>query len=129
VLDPVLRVTDYFLPNAAEALALTGHHSVEDAAGILARRMARRGTFVVVKNGPDGGLAHNGSKVITAPAVKVDTVDTVGAGDSFDAGWVAAVLNGFKPDRALAIAATCGSLSTRAAGGTAAQPTWEEATA
>ncbi|WP_432888892.1 carbohydrate kinase family protein [Kribbella sp. CA-245084] len=125
VLDPILRVTDYFLPNAAEALALTGHHSVVDAAGIL----ARRGPLVVVKNGAEGALAHNGSRVLTAPAVKVETVDTVGAGDSFDAGWVAAVLNGMKPDRALAIAAACGSLSTRAAGGTAAQPTWEEATA
>ncbi|HZX06504.1 carbohydrate kinase family protein [Kribbella sp.] len=123
VLDPVLRVTDYFLPNAAEALALTGHPSVEEAAGIL----ARRGPLVVVKNGADGALAHNGSKVITAPAVKVDTVDAVGAGDSFDAGWVAAVLNGSKPDRALAIAAACGSLSTRGAGGTVAQPSWDEA--
>ena len=121
VLDPVLRVTDYFLPNAAEALALTGHHSVEDAAGIL----ARRGPLVVVKNGVDGALAHNGSKVTTAPALKVDTVDAVGAGDSFDAGWVAAVLNGSRTERALAIAAACGSLSTRAAGGTAAQPDWD----
>ncbi|WP_427884909.1 carbohydrate kinase family protein [Kribbella sp. GL6] len=129
VLDPVLRVTDYFLPNASEALALTGHSSVEDAAGILARRMARRGTLVVVKNGPDEALAHNGSRAITAPALKVDTIDAVGAGDSFDAGWVAAVLNGMKPDRALTVAAACGSLSTRAAGGTAAQPTWEEVTA
>lgn len=127
VLDPVLRVTDYFLPNAAEALALTGHHSVEDAAGILARRLARGGTLAVVKNGSDGALAHNGSTVITTPALKVETVDAVGAGDSFDAGWVAAVLNGSKPDRALAIAAACGSLSTRAAGGTAAQPSWTEA--
>ncbi|MER7243943.1 carbohydrate kinase family protein [Kribbella sp. NPDC000426] len=125
VLDPILRVTDYFLPNAAEALALTGHHSVVDAAGIL----ARRGPLVVVKNGAEGALAHNGSKVITTPAAKVETVDTVGAGDSFDAGWVAAVLDGMKPDRALQIAAACGTLSTRAAGGTAAQPTWEEATA
>jgi sugar/nucleoside kinase (ribokinase family) len=128
VLDAVLRVTDYFLPNAAEALALTGHHSVEDAAGILARRLARGGTLAVVKNGSDGALAHNGSTAITASALKVETVDAVGAGDSFDAGWVAAVLNGSKPDRALAIAAACGSLSTRAAGGTAAQPTWTEAT-
>ncbi|MFG1906155.1 carbohydrate kinase family protein [Kribbella sp. NPDC048928] len=127
VLDAVLRVTDYFLPNAAEALALTGHHSVEDAAGILARRLARGGTLAVVKNGSDGALAHNGSTAITAPALKVETVDAVGAGDSFDAGWVAAVLNGSKPDRALAIAAACGSLSTRAAGGTAAQTTWNEA--
>ena len=121
VLDPILRVTDYFLPNAAEALALTGHPAVEDAAGIL----ARRGPLVVVKNGADGALAHNGSKVTTAPALKVDIVDAVGAGDSFDAGWVAAVLNGSRTERALAIAAACGSLSTRAAGGTAAQPDWD----
>lgn len=121
VLDPILRVTDYFLPNTAEALALTGHHAVEDAAGIL----ARRGPLVVVKNGADGALAHNGSKVTTAPALKVDAVDAVGAGDSFDAGWVAAVLNGSRTERALAIATACGSLSTRAAGGTAAQPDWD----
>ncbi|GAA1607908.1 MULTISPECIES: carbohydrate kinase family protein [Kribbella] len=123
VLDRVLRFTDYFLPNASEALALTGHHDVEAAAGIL----ARRGPLAVVKNGADGALAHNGSTVVTAPAVKVDTVDAVGAGDSFDAGWVAAVLNGSKLDRALAIAAACGSLSTRGAGGTATQPSWDEA--
>jgi sugar/nucleoside kinase (ribokinase family) len=123
VLDPILRVTDYFLPNAAEALALTGHHSVEDAAGIL----ARRGPLVVVKNGLDGALAHNGTRVSTAPALKVETVDAIGAGDSFDAGWVAAVLNGSRTDQALAIAAACGSLSTRAAGGTGAQPDWEQA--
>jgi sugar/nucleoside kinase (ribokinase family) len=121
VLDPILRVTDYFLPNASEVLALTGHHSIEDAAGIL----ARRGPLVVVKNGVDGALAHNGSKVFSAPALKVDTVDAVGAGDSFDAGWVAAVLNGSRTGRALAIAAACGSLSTRAAGGTAAQADWD----
>jgi sugar/nucleoside kinase (ribokinase family) len=122
VLDPILRVTDYFLPNAAEALALTGHHSVEDAAGIL----ARRGPLVVVKNGLDGALAHNGTRVSTAPALKVETVDAIGAGDSFDAGWVAAVLNGSRTEQALAVAAACGSLSTRAAGGTAAQPDWEQ---
>ena len=121
VLDPILRVTDYFLPNAAEALALTGHHSVEDAAGIL----ARRGPLVVVKNGADGALAHSGSKVTSVPALKVDIVDAVGAGDSFDAGWVAAVLNGSRTERALTIAAACGSLSTRAAGGTAAQADWD----
>ena len=62
---------------------------------------------------------------MTAPALKVDIVDAVGAGDSFDAGWVAAVLNGSRTERALAIAAACGSLSTRAAGGTAAQADWD----
>jgi sugar/nucleoside kinase (ribokinase family) len=121
VLDPVLRVTDFFLPNSAEARALTGHPSVTEAAGIL----ARRGPLVVVKNGAEGALAHSGSKVTTAPALTVDTVDAVGAGDSFDAGYVAAVLNGCGRERALAVATACGSLSTRAAGGTDAQADWD----
>ncbi|GAA1527413.1 carbohydrate kinase family protein [Kribbella lupini] len=121
VLDPVLRVTDYLLPNAAEAHALTGHPVLAEAAGIL----ARRGPLVVVKNGADGALAHDGANLTTAPALAVDPVDTVGAGDSFDAGFVAAVLRRTGRARALAIAAACGSLSTRAAGGTAAQADWD----
>ncbi|GAB3832729.1 carbohydrate kinase family protein [Kribbella italica] len=121
VLDPVLRVTDYLLPNAAEAHALTGHPVLAEAAGIL----ARRGPLVVVKNGADGALAHNGTSMLSAPALAVEPVDTVGAGDSFDAGFVAAVLRRTGRARALAIAAACGSLSTRAAGGTAAQADWD----
>jgi sugar/nucleoside kinase (ribokinase family) len=121
VLDPVLRVTDYFLPNASETQLLTGHPTTRDAAGIL----ARRGPLVVVKDGAAGALAHDGTKVLSAPALKVETVDAVGAGDSFDAGFVGARLKGFGRARALAIAAACGSLSTRAAGGTAAQADWD----
>jgi sugar/nucleoside kinase (ribokinase family) len=121
VLDPVLRVTDILLPNAAEAHALTGHPVLADAAGIL----ARRGPLVVVKNGADGAIAHDGSSVLKAEALPIEPVDTVGAGDSFDAGFVTAVLRGFGRPQALAIAAACGSLSTRAAGGTAAQPDWD----
>jgi sugar/nucleoside kinase (ribokinase family) len=121
VLDPVLRVTDYLLPNAAEAHALTGHPVLAEAAGIL----ARRGPLVVVKNGADGALAHDGINLTTAPALAVEPVDTVGAGDNFDAGFVAAVLRRTGRARALAIATACGSLSTRAAGGTAAQADWD----
>jgi sugar/nucleoside kinase (ribokinase family) len=121
MLDPVLKVTDYLLPNAAEAHALTGHPVLADAAGIL----ARRGPVVVVKNGADGALAHDGVSMLTAPALAVEPVDTVGAGDSFDAGFITAVLRRTGRARALAIAAACGSLSTRAAGGTAAQADWD----
>jgi sugar/nucleoside kinase (ribokinase family) len=121
VLDPVLRVTDILLPNAAEAHALTGHPVLADAAGIL----ARRGPLVVVKNGAEGAIAHDGSSVLKVEALPVEPVDTIGAGDSFDAGYIAAVLRGFGRAQALAIAAACGSLSTREAGGTAAQPDWD----
>src|SRR5690242_869531 len=67
VLDPVLRVTDYYLPNASEAQLLTGHPTTRDAAGIL----ARRGPLVVVKDGAAGALAHDGTKVLQAGALSV----------------------------------------------------------
>lgn len=123
----VLPVLDFLLPNAQEALALAGqpHGTPESAAA----QLAAQGPLVVVKNGAEGALAHDGSTVRTTRGVPAVPRDTVGAGDSFDAGYIAAVLAGEPPARALELAAVCGSLSTRAHGGTAAQPTWDEAVA
>jgi sugar/nucleoside kinase (ribokinase family) len=53
--------------------------------------------------------------------------DTIGAGDNFDAGFLYGHLKGWSLERSLSLAVACGSLSTRRAGGTAAQPTLEEA--
>ncbi|BBB02111.1 putative carbohydrate kinase [Actinacidiphila reveromycinica] len=124
-LAAVLPVTDYLLPNAQEARALSGAGDLERAAAAL----AAHGPTVVVKDGAAGALAHDGSAAVRAPAVPVDPLDTVGAGDSFDAGLVAGVLAGLPLTGALALAAACGALSTRAHGGTGAQPTWDEALA
>jgi sugar/nucleoside kinase (ribokinase family) len=121
----VLAVTDILLPNAREACALAGTASPEAAAATL----AARGPLVAVKNGADGALAHDGTALLRTPAVPVRPVDTVGAGDSFDAGFVAATLAGLPTAAALELAAACGALSTRAHGGTPAQPTWDEASA
>lgn len=128
LLDPVLAVTDILLPNAAEARALAGRPpgtGLAEAAGAL----AGHGPLVVVKDGADGALAHDGRSALHGAAVPADPVDTVGAGDSFDAGFVTAVLKGLDRPSALAVAAACGALSTRSHGGTAAQPTWAEAVA
>ncbi|GAA2096575.1 hypothetical protein GCM10009801_66290 [Streptomyces albiaxialis] len=123
----VLPVTDFLLPNAAEALALAGHGAgtPAEAAGLL----AERGPVTVVKNGADGALLHDGHAPRAARGPSVTPRDTVGAGDSFDAGFVAATLAGLPLAEALELAAVCGALSTRAPGGTPAQPTWEEARA
>ncbi|GGN63089.1 hypothetical protein GCM10011579_030960 [Streptomyces albiflavescens] len=125
LLDPVLKVTDILLPNAAEALALAGEPQLAFAAASL----ARRGPLVVVKDGENGALADDGVRTLTTGAVPVEPVDTVGAGDSFDAGFVAATLRGLDLRSSVAVGVACGSLSTRRHGGTAAQPTWDEARA
>jgi sugar/nucleoside kinase (ribokinase family) len=116
---------DHLLPNAAEACALAGVGGVEAAAA----RLAEAGTTVLVKCGPEGVLAAVEGGLHRAPALAVDVVDTIGAGDSANAGWLAGVLRGWPPDRCAQLAAVCGSLSTRARGGTRAQPTLPEALA
>ncbi|GAA3269825.1 carbohydrate kinase family protein [Dactylosporangium vinaceum] len=133
-LEEILAVTDVFLPNAAELLAVTRAGTMHPAADVLeaaAEQLVVMGTAVVLKDGARGGRAWwlgSGGAVVAAaaPGVAVDVVDTTGAGDSFNAGFLAARLGGLDIAGALGWAARAGSLSTRAAGGTAAQATREE---
>jgi sugar/nucleoside kinase (ribokinase family) len=84
-----------------------------------------------VKLGGRGVLAVHGDApaVRVGPIAGIEIVDTTGAGDAFDAGFVYASLQGWKLERALAFANVSGALSCRAAGGVDAQPTLEEALA
>ncbi|MFE5120944.1 carbohydrate kinase family protein [Streptomyces sp. NPDC056669] len=124
-LAPVLARTDILLPNATEAhrLAGTDGTSVAAAAELLAHQVS----LVAVKNGADGALCHNGRTLLSTAGIRVTPQDAVGAGGSFNAGFLAGRLAGRPIAEALDLAAACGALSTRAAGGTTAQPTWEEA--
>jgi len=122
-LSGLLPHLDHLLPNAAEARALTGLAAAAEAA----LQLAAAGPAVLVKCGPDGVLAAAGGEIHRAPALEVEVVDTIGAGDSTDAGWLAGMLHGWTAERAARLAAVCGSLSARAAGGTSAQPTLAEA--
>jgi sugar/nucleoside kinase (ribokinase family) len=85
--------------------------------------------LVVVKRGAAGAAARTPGAEIEVPGVPVHVVDTTGAGDSFDAGFLAAWMAGRPLEQALALGNACGALSTRALGGTAAQPTMDEAMA
>jgi sugar/nucleoside kinase (ribokinase family) len=121
--DELLRGVDVFLPNENEALAISRTAPVEAAAAALA---GRAGT-VAVKCGGQGAFGVRGGETARVPALPVEVVDTVGAGDTFNAGFLYGFLNGWRLEKSLRLGVACGSLSTRAAGGTAAQPTLEEA--
>ena len=122
----LLSETTVLLVNAEEAKRIARSDDAEAAA----RRLSRDGAvLVVVKLGAEGALAVANGHVVRSPAFAVDGVDAVGAGDSFDAGFLAGHLSGRPLETALRIANACGALSMRAAGGTAAQPTLAEATA
>jgi sugar/nucleoside kinase (ribokinase family) len=92
-----------------------------------ARELAEHATAVAVKLGTDGGFAVDAEGVVRSESVPSEVVDTIGAGDSFDAGFLAGRLLGWPLERCLGLAVACGSISTRAAGGTAAQPTLDQA--
>ena len=85
-----LAHTDIFFPNEDEALRMTKRKSVRAAAEALAE-FAR---VVVVKRGARGALVHSKLGYLEIPARKARAVDTTGAGDSFDAGFLEAYLRG-----------------------------------
>jgi sugar/nucleoside kinase (ribokinase family) len=130
----LLPSVDVFLPNDAEARRIAGRADVTDAASVLAEWAA--GGLVVVKRGAEGAIAARaGAQTVSAGAPRTAPLDTTGAGDSFDAGFLASWLEAGRPAGGpalrdcLAFAAACGALSTRALGGTAAQPTRDEVAA
>lgn len=118
-----LKHTSVFFPNRAETIALTGEGDIDKSLLLL----SKQADVVAVKNGSEGGIAQRGEEKVKVPAPDVKVVDTVGAGDSFDAGFIYGYLQDWPLERCLRIAVTCGSLSTRAAGGTASQPGLAEA--
>nr|BFE70888.1 hypothetical protein GCM10020092_041890 [Actinoplanes digitatis] len=120
----ILAHTDVFLPNANELRAVTGRDDLDEAAALL----VATGTTVVMKDGAAGARAWWPGGACAAPGRPVDVVDTTGAGDSFNAGFLAGRLAGLPVAGALAWATAASSLSTRAVGGTAAQATRAELT-
>ncbi len=119
--------TDVILPNEEEAIALVGCEPGDLAEAC--RRLATMSRLPVVKRGANGGWAWRDGRAVSVPGLPVEPVDTVGAGDSFNAGFIAGLLSGLGDVGALRLATACGSLSTLAAGGTAGQPTLGEAMA
>lgn len=124
-ISAMLPHLDIFFPNENEVQHITGAGDLRSGLAQLAKQV----TTLAVKLGPEGGLAQQWDNIVRAPALPVDVVDTTGAGDSFNAGFLYGHLNDYHLQDALTLACACGSLSTRAAGGTAAQPTLSEAQA
>lgn len=109
-----IRCTDVFLPNAREARTLTGQEDLSQAALVLGELCP----LVVIKNGADGALACQDGRIVTSPALPVAPLDTTGAGDCFNAGFLKAWLDGLSLMECLRWGNVVGGLSTLARGGT-----------
>lgn len=115
-LAEILRHVDVFLPNEREACKAAGTQDVETAI----QRLAELVPLVVVKLGRRGALAQRGQERFTAPPERVVAIDTVGAGDSFDAGFLHQYVRGADLLTCLASGNRAGALSTTRPGGTEA---------
>jgi sugar/nucleoside kinase (ribokinase family) len=117
-LAAAIAQADVLLPNEAEALRLTGADNLDTAVGDLVAAGPRR---VVVKLGERGALCADGTvRQVSLPPVT--PVDTTGAGDCFNAGLIAGLLDGLGLAEATALGCAAGALSTGAPGGTASAP-------
>lgn len=119
-----LSHVDVFLPNKSEALALTRAEDV----GQAARALSASGAMTVVKLGATGSAAYGLqlAEPISAPGVPVEMVDTTGAGDVFDAGYVYAALAGWDLEERLLFANLCAAQSVRFVGGSLSAPCWRD---
>ncbi len=118
----VLPHVDVFLPNEQEALNITGCSDVESALNMLSKEVET----VVIKRGSKGAIAKKGNKVIKSNVFKVKAIDTTGAGDSFNAGYLYMYLNGASLEECLIFGSVCGATSITKLGGTTASPTMRE---
>ncbi len=119
----MLRECDMFFPNEREGELLTG----ESDPNLMLGSLERNGVHAAaLKLGPAGAKLLMNERVWAVPAYPVAPVDTTGAGDCFDAGFIYEWLRGGGPEECLQTAAICGALSTRAMGGIEAFPTVDE---
>jgi len=115
-LRDVLRYVDVFLPNQREACKAAGTDDLEAAIHKLSQWVP----LIVVKLGRKGAMAQRGAERLTSPSREVVAVDAVGAGDSFDAGFLHEFVRGSDLQTCLANGNLAGALSTTRPGGTEA---------
>jgi len=116
ILDEVLPLVDILMPNEDELLRIARVSSIEEALAKVGAVVS----LIVIKRGARGTLVYERGVTTEVPALAVTPVDTIGAGDSFNAGFLVAYLKGNPPIFCAAAGNVTGALSTQRAGGTEA---------
>ena len=120
--------TDYVTPNETEAEFFTGVHieTQEDAEKAAEKFIEMGAKNVVITLGSAGAFYSNGTETIMIPPIKVQAVDTTGAGDAFNGGFAAAIANGADIRSALRFANCVAALSVTKKGTSPAMPSEDE---
>ena len=115
-LQQILPFVDLFLPNEGELCRMAGGCDLDTAL----QRMGEKVPIIVVKRGRHGCRVKDHQQMFDVPGVTVVPTDTIGAGDSFDAGFLCAWLNGLDLATCARAGNITGALSTQSTGGTEA---------
>ena len=119
----ILPYVDIFLPNESELLNLTGKDSIDTAL----KAIEGYGKFILIKKGKQGSLLSYNNKIVNGKSFLNDkVVDAIGAGDSFNAGFIFKFIQGFPPEDCQTFANLIGAISTTGPGGTTAFINYEE---
>jgi ribokinase len=122
-LPELLPLTDIFMPNEQEAMSISRRESVDGALDWFKQAGV---PLVVLKQGERGATVYSREGRLHLPVSPARGGDTVGAGDSFDAGFLAGWMRGLPMRRCLEIACRCGRAVAGAAGGLNGQPSWDD---
>src|SRR4051812_11904468 len=98
-----LAQTDIFLPNETALAGISGKSDVEGGLSAVGEIVP----LIAVKQGGDGATAWHDGQATGQGSIPVEVVDTTGAGDSFDAGFIYGYLNGYPLEKSLRLAAIC----------------------
>lgn len=118
----LLPMIDVLFMNETECMHYTRCESIEEGA----RKLAEKAGMAVIKLGKKGALAVKDGEVYVAPTYKVKVMDTTGAGDSFNAGFVYGFVSGLSMEECLKRGNGCGSLSATMLGGNTGFPFKEQ---
>lgn len=113
VLEELLPLVDVLLPNERELLRITRCATIDDALTSISRTVP----LTVVKCGAKGSMIQQGAKRLVIPGVVVAPLDAIGAGDSFNAGFLSCYVQGLAPEACAAAGNVTGALSTLKRGG------------
>jgi sugar/nucleoside kinase (ribokinase family) len=112
-----LPFVDVFLPNEKELLSLAGEESLE----IAQKKIGKYARLIVTKRGKEGSEAYVGGNVVySSPFSHSDFADAIGAGDSFNAGFISEYVKGGTIEECLRLGNLAGAVNTTAVGGTSA---------
>lgn len=122
IIQDALKKVDIFSPNAKEAQQLTGKKGIDSILDDLSEFVPA----VIIKDGPNGSFYQDANDTIHQEGIGVKVIDTTGAGDNFNCGFLYGQLRGYSIGQSLRIGNICGGLSVSDYGGAISSPTEKE---